>query len=86
MTAIDRQEIATRIKTFLETELPAPDSKLTDGTDLLDEWFVDSFALIETVMFLETSFGIKIERADINGENFQNVAALTDFVVARLAG
>jgi hypothetical protein len=36
-------------------------------------------------MFLESAFGVKISRADINGVTFGSVAALTDFVAGRLA-
>ncbi len=52
---------------------------------MLENWFVDSFGIIETVMFLESSFGIKVSRADINGSNFENIASLSDFVVGQLS-
>ena len=64
-------------------EFPSPDVELTDETNLLDDYFLDSFGIIETVLFLESSFGIKIARADINGVHFKNVASLADFVAER---
>lgn len=45
---------------------------------------MDSFGIIEIVMFLEKSFGLKIARADINGPNFGSVEALSEFVTNRL--
>ena len=47
---------------------------------------MDSFGIIETVMFLESTFDVRITRADVNGANFKNIATLAAFVVARRAG
>ena len=51
---------------------------------MLDDWFVDSFGIIEVVMFLEKSFGVKVSRADINTANFGNIDALSEFVARSL--
>ncbi len=77
-------EIADLLRTFLQQEFPNQGVALTDSTDLLKDWFVDSLGIIETVLFLEKTFGIDIARADINGSNFRNVAALSEFVALRL--
>ena len=45
---------------------------------------MDSFGIIDTVLFLETTFGIEVARADINGVNFENIAKLSEFVAARM--
>jgi acyl carrier protein len=82
---MDRAEITARIKRFLEQEFPNQGVELTESTDLLDEWFVDSMGIVETVLFLESSFGIELARADIDGTNFKNLATLTDFVARRIS-
>ena len=82
---MDRGEIEGRIKRFLDEEFPNDGMKLTPETNLLDEWFVDSLGITETVIFLESSFGIDLSRADINGENFKNIESLSEFVARRLA-
>ena len=79
-----KSEIAGRLKSFLETELYNQGVPLTETTDLLEEWFVDSIGIIETVLFIETQFGISVQRADINGVNFKSIAALSEFVEQRL--
>lgn len=77
-------EIASALTTFLQQEFPNQGVTLTDSTDLLREWFVDSLGIIETVLFLEKTFGIDIARADINGSNFRDIAALSGFIATRL--
>lgn len=81
----DRPAIADRIREFLSSEYAGQGIELTDTTHLLDEYFVDSFGIIDTVMFLENTFGIRIAQADINGENFKDVASLSAFVHGRLS-
>ena len=83
---MDKAEIAAQLKAFLEAEFPHQGEELTFTTNLLDEWFVDSLGITETVVFLEAKFGIDLSRADINGTNFKNIDALSEFVFQRLNG
>ncbi len=81
---MNQSEIVEKLKSFLQQEFPNQGVDLNEATDLLGEWFVDSLGIIETVLYLEKNFGIEIRRADINGDNFQNLQTLSDFVVKRL--
>ncbi|MGD2053074.1 MAG: phosphopantetheine-binding protein [Gammaproteobacteria bacterium] len=81
---MNRSEIIDRLKAFLLQEFPNQGVALTESTDLLGEWFVDSLGIIETVLYLEKTFAIDIRRADINGDNFSNIATLADFISRRL--
>ena len=82
---MDASEISERIQRFLEGEFPIEGVELEPDTDLLEEWFIDSLGITETAIFLESSFGISLSRADINGENFRNVASLSALVARRSA-
>ena len=81
---MNNSEIATRLLRYLQEEFPNQGVVLSETTNLLDEWFIDSLGIIETVLFLEKTFGVDIRRADINGDNFRDVAALSGFVATRL--
>jgi acyl carrier protein len=81
---LDQQTIADRIRKFLTEAYAAPGVELSDTTHLLDDFFIDSFGIIDAVMFLEDSFGIQVEQSDINGENFKNIASLSEYVHSRL--
>ena len=81
---MSKTEIVDDLKAFLEREFRNQGVDLTETTDLLGEWFVDSLGIIETVLYLEKNFGVDVKRADINGDNFQNLDTLSDFVVNRL--
>jgi acyl carrier protein len=77
-------DIKSQLKDFFEKEFPNPETDLTDNTDLLDNWFIDSFGIVNTTLFLEEKFGVEISRADINAENFRSVEALSRYVAKQL--
>ena len=82
---MDTSEISGRIRAFLEQEFGGQGLPLTETTLLLEDYLIDSFGVIETVMFLESNFGIEIARRDIDGVNFKNLKSLSRFVAKRLA-
>lgn len=77
-------EIAAEIRGFYLAAYPHPGRTLELDTDLLNEWFVDSFGVVQTVQFLEDRFGVALRRADVNADNFASVRALAGFVRRRL--
>jgi acyl carrier protein len=81
---MQRSEISKRILAFLREKHSREGLALTEETDLLKEWFLDSLAVVETVVFLEQDFGLSLNSADISAATFQNVKTLTDFVAERL--
>jgi acyl carrier protein len=78
-------DIAEKIRAFLVDTFPHDDLELSDSTDLMGEWFVDSFGLVQTVMFLESEFSIELRRADVHPDNFRSVTTLLTLVEQRLS-
>lgn len=76
-------EISARIAAFLKESWPHEGRELTESTDLLDGWFVDSLGIIMTVVYLEKEFGIDVKPEDVNGVNFQSLGTLVQYVIAR---
>ena len=77
---MELDEIKRQIKHFFEEEFPNPEATLTFDTPILDEWFVDSFGIVNTTLFLEEKFGIEVSRADINAKNFRSIETLSQYV------
>ena len=77
-------EIKSQLKNFFEEEFPNPGPSLTDDTNLLDDWFVDSFGIVNTTLFLEEKFGVEISRADINAITFRSIETLSQYVANQL--
>jgi len=80
---MERGEIVARLKAHLEEGRPGSGEKLDEDTDLLEDRYADSLAVVETVLFLEEAFGLRLSGGDLNRDNFKSVAALADLVLDR---
>jgi acyl carrier protein len=80
------EEIAAQIKTFLEKTFPRQDVELTPDTDLLNDWFVDSLGIVQTVVFLEEHFDCNVKAQDVNVHNFFSINTLTTYVEGQQGG
>ena len=83
---MDNTAIENKLKEMIVERLflsVAPADIVTDAS-LVDAYGVDSVCLLELVVGLEEAFGIVIEDGDFDVRNFISVAALRDFVRARL--
>lgn len=61
-----------------------PDA-LSDHASLLEQGIVDSTGVLEVVSFLERSFAIVIEDAEMVPDNLDSVDRITDFVAHKRA-
>jgi acyl carrier protein len=81
---MSREGIVGELKQFFEREFPKPGAELTEETNLLEDWFIDSLAIVDTTLFIEEKFDVSLSRSDITGDNFQTISALADLVTRRL--
>ena len=83
---MDSSQIESKLKNMIAERLflqVAPSEIETDAS-LVTAYGVDSVCLLELVVGLEEAFGIVIEDSDFDVRNFSSVAALRDFVSARI--
>ena len=83
---MDTATIEAKLKEMIVERLflnIAPNDIVTEAS-LIDAYGVDSVCLLELVVGLEEAFGIVLEDGDFDVRNFMSVAALRDFVQARL--
>ena len=59
--------------------------ELDDSQSLLETGVLDSTGILEIVMFLEESFGIKVADDEMVPENLDSVAAAVAFVARKVA-
>ena len=64
----------------LNVELPST------SADLIEAGILDSFMLIEVVMFMETEFSVTTELDDLEIENFISIDSMARFVATRQPG
>ena len=73
--------ISTRILDFIRDELLDEDIEVGLEDDLLSGEVLYSLAVMRLASWVEETFTIEMTPANLTVENFQTVAALTEFVV-----
>jgi acyl carrier protein len=58
-------------------------TSLEDTTSFLESGAVDSTGILELVMFLESTYGIKVEPNEMIPENLDSVSRAADFVTRK---
>ena len=61
-------------------------SEVVDSTELFSSGLIDSFAMVDLLMFLEKHTGSKLGPEDINLENLDTLERILNFVASRGAG
>lgn len=70
---------------FLEVDLGVDISDVDTDTPLFSSQLVDSFALVNLMMFLEREAGIRIAPSDVNLDNMDTIGRMLGYV-ARVTG
>jgi acyl carrier protein len=63
--------------------LKQPDRIIQPDEPLLSSGLVDSFHLVDLSLFVEKSFGVRIDDAELNASTFDNLDQLTTFIKDR---
>jgi acyl carrier protein len=55
-------------------------ASLSDDASLLDRGIIDSTAVLELIEFIETTFDIKVDDAEMIPENLDSIERITTFI------
>ena len=63
--------------------LRIPSTDFNAKTMLLDKGLIDSFGIIELVLFIEKTFKLSLNEEDIHLENFSSVEAIHKMIIEK---
>ncbi len=71
---------------IIENFLFGEGDSLKDDTSFLEDGIIDSTGILELVMFLEETYGIKIEDDELVPENMDSMLNIAQFLERKLTG
>ena len=77
-------ETITKLSEFIsETILKQPNRAVDPSEPLISSGLIDSFSLMDLALFVEDSFGVRIEDTELNADTFDNLTQLTALIESR---
>jgi acyl carrier protein len=77
-------EIIYPIAKFIaEKILKQPNKVITSDEALISSGLIDSFSLMDLALFIEDTFGVRIEETELNAETFDNLDQLANLIQSR---
>lgn len=80
-----RSEVEEQVHEFLVSNfIFDPSVRLGLEESLLESDIVDSTGVLEVIMWLETTFNIKVDDSEVLPENLDSVRCMADFILRKL--
>ena len=77
-------EIIPQLETFIAGKiLRQPGRVIAADEALLSSGLVDSFSLMDLALFVEDTFGVRIEDTELNAQTFDSLAQLASLIESR---
>ena len=71
---------ANEILEYLDVDLGVQTDDIAVDTLLFSDGLIDSFALVNLMMFIEKNAGIKIDAGEVNLENFDTIERMLAYI------
>ena len=79
-------QIATEVLAYIRTQLSTDVSNIDMDCNLWTEGYLDSTAILELILWLESTFDVTIQNEDLTPENFATVRNIEEFMQRATAG
>jgi acyl carrier protein len=66
-----------------EKILKQPNRKITADEALLSSGLIDSFSLMDVALYVEDTFGVRIEDTELNADTFDTLTQLATLIESR---
>ena len=77
-------DITAQLSMFIATTiLKQPKRSIGDSEPLISTGLIDSFSLMDLALFVEDTFGVRIEDTELNADKFDNLTQLTSLIESR---
>jgi acyl carrier protein len=79
------ESIMTSLEDFISSKiLKQPGRKINPDQVLISSGMIDSFSLVDLALFVEDTFGVHIDDAELNAQTFNSLNQLAALIESRL--
>ena len=72
------------LETYIATQvLKQPNRKISPDESLISSGLIDSFSLMDLALYVEDTFGVRIEDTELNANTFDNLNQLAALIASR---
>lgn len=76
-------QICAALRAYLTQEiLHDPAYPLGDDEPLISSGLIDSFSLVDIALWVERTYGVRLDDNQLNADHFDSVAQLADYIEA----
>ena len=77
-------ETITKLSEFISGTILKQPNRTVDPTEpLISSGLIDSFNLMDLALFVEDTFGVRIEDTELNANTFDNLSQLGELIESR---
>ena len=77
-------DVITQLSAFITTNiLKQPNRVIEPSEPLISSGLIDSFSLMDLALFVEDTFGVRIEDTELNAGTFDNLTQLASLIESR---
>jgi acyl carrier protein len=77
-------EIIPKLETFVASQiLKQPNRRIAADEPLISSGLIDSFSLMDLALYVEDTFGVRIEDTELNADTFDNLSQLASLIESR---
>ncbi len=75
--------ISTLSKHIAEKILKQPNRVITADESIISSGLVDSFSLVDLALYVEDTFGVRIDDSELNASTFDSLSQLANLIESR---
>ena len=77
-------ETITKLSEFISGTILKQPSRAVDPSEaLISSGLIDSFSLMDVALFVEDTFGVRVEDTELNADTFDNLTQLAALIDSR---
>lgn len=77
-------DIESTLATYISEQiLKQPTRDIKQDQPLISSGLIDSFSLMDLALFVEDTFGVRIEDTELNADTFDNLTQLETLIASR---